>query len=203
MTLDPAKVRQLQAAVGVTADGVFGPATLDAAMAKMSIAAPNVSASPSASTYDRAALEAELGRDEGDRLRAYKDSRGNWTIGIGRNLDGVGTAPLSRSVADVKENGVTSAERDILFNYDIDRTEVDLDRKLPWWRNLDPVRQRVLMNMCFNLGITRLLAFVNTLAMVKEHRFTEAAKNMMFSKWAKQVGSRAERLREMMRTGAA
>lgn len=154
-------------------------------------------------SYDRTALIAELRRDEGERLRAYKDTVGKWTIGIGRNLDDVGTAPLDRTVADVKAKGITSAESAAMLSHDLGRVEADLDRRLPWWRKLDPVRQRVMVNMCFNLGIGGLCGFVNTLKMIEEHRFTEAASNMLASKWARQVGARAQRLSAMMRTGAA
>lgn len=152
-------------------------------------------------TYNRQMLEDELARDEGKRLRAYKDTVGKWTIGIGRNLDDVGPAPLNRTVADILKNGITEAEQDLLFDYDIARTVSDLDRKLSWWRSLDPVRQRVIINMCFNLGITGLLGFVNTLAMIERKEYSRAADQMLKSKWARQVGMRANRLSEMMRKG--
>jgi lysozyme len=154
-----------------------------------------------AESYDRQLLEDELGRDEGKRLKAYKDTVGKWTIGIGRNLDDVGAAPLTRTVADILKNGITEAEQDLLFDYDIARTVKDLDRKLPWWRKLDPVRQRVMINMCFNLGITGLCGFVNTLKAIERGDYSDAANRMLQSKWARQVGMRSNRLSEMMRKG--
>lgn len=154
-------------------------------------------------TYDRTIMRAELKRDEGERLKAYRDTVGKWTIGIGRNLDDVGAAPLTRSVADIKVKGITSAESAAMLDHDLERVDADLDRRLPWWRSLDPVRQRVMVNMCFNLGIGSLCGFANTLKMVETNRYTEASKNMLASKWATQVGERAKRLSGMMRTGAA
>lgn len=154
-------------------------------------------------TYDRTAMIAEIRRDEGERLKAYKDTVGKWTIGVGRNLDDVGTAPLSRSVAYVKANGITEAESAEMLAHDLDRVDADLDKRLAWWRDLDPVRQRVLVNMCFNMGIGGLCGFVNTLSMIRTHRYTEAASNMLASKWARQAGARATRLSNIMRTGAA
>lgn len=157
-------------------------------------------------TWDREALEAELIRDEGKRLKAYKDSKGFWSIGIGRNLDGVGTAPLTRTKADVLANGINEAECDQLFDYDIDRTERDLDRGIPWWRSLDPVRQRVMLNMCFNMGWGEgtphgLHTFVNTLGRIQRGEYSRAADGMLSSKWATEVGIRATRLASMMRLG--
>lgn len=159
----------------------------------------------SAPTWDRAKLEAELALDEGKRLKAYRDTVGKWSIGIGHNIDDVGAAPLARTRQDLINNGITEAECDLLFDYDIDRTEKDLDRKLPWWRKLDPVRQRIMLNMCFNMGIGNaqhgLCSFVNTLGMIERGEYSQAADAMLKSRWARQVGIRAKRLSDMMRNG--
>jgi lysozyme len=161
---------------------------------------------PVASTWDRQKLEDELTRDEGKRLRAYKDTKRKWTIGIGHNLDDCGTAPLTRSKADVLANGINEAESDVLFDHDINRTEADLDKHIPWWRSLDPVRQRVMLNMCFNMGWGEgtphgLHTFVNTLGMIERKEYARAADAMLKSAWAREVGTRAERLANMMRNG--
>ena len=88
-----------------------------------------------------------------------------------------------------------------LLECDIRRVKADLDLALSWWRGLDDVRQRVLVNMAFNLGITRLLGFKNTLAAMQAGNYADAAKGMLDSKWATQVGARATRLAAMMRDG--
>lgn len=140
-------------------------------------------------------LSAELERDEGKVPYAYPDSRGFWTIGIGRLID------------KRKGGRLTEDEIQYLFANDVKEKTADLDRELPWWRSLSPVRQRVLLNMCFNLGIgsrnppSGLLAFKNTLQAVKEGRWGDAANGMLESKWADQVGERADRLAEMMKKG--
>lgn len=135
---------------------------------------------------NRDLLTQELERDEGIRLKVYKDSLGIETIGIGRNL---------------RDVGISKAEAYMLLGADIDSVERDLDRALPWWRQLSDNRQRVLANMCFNLGINRLLGFKNTLAAMKEGRYADAAEGMLASKWASQVGQRAVRLANMMMEG--
>lgn len=156
-------------------------------------------------TWDRDKLEFELSRDEGKRLKAYRDTKGKWTIGTGHNLSDCGTAPLTRTLQDVLANGINEVEHDLLFDHDINLAENDLDRKLPWWRSLDPVRQRVMLNMCFNMGIGNkdrgLLSFVNTLGMIERKEFSRAADAMLKSKWAREVGMRANRLSDMMRNG--
>lgn len=159
-----------------------------------------------ATTWDRAKLESELTVDEGKRFRAYRDTAGKWSIGIGHNLDDCGTAPLPRNKQDVLANGINEAECDLLFAHDIARSEADLDKYAAWWRKLDPVRQRVLLNMCFNMGWGAgtdhgLHTFVNTLAMIARGDYSTAADGLLNSKWARQVGVRAVRLANMMRNG--
>ncbi|WP_294257220.1 lysozyme [uncultured Sphingomonas sp.] len=171
-------------------------------------------------SYDRAALEAELIHDEGEKLKVYRCTANKRTIGVGRNLDDVGiskaeTAALGITVASVCKEGVTRPQSRALLGNDIDACERQLDAKLPWWRKLCDVRQRVLLNMCFNLGIGRrpdpvknikgagLLQFVNTLANMERGNFAAAAAAMRASLWARQVGARAERLALMMEKGTA
>ena len=132
------------------------------------------------------ALKEELIRDEGLRLKPYRDTVGKLTIGVGRNLDDV---------------GITKDEAMHLLECDIRRVKDDLDHALSWWRGLDDMRQRVLVNMAFNLGITRLMGFKNTLAAMRAGNYVDAAKGMLDSKWADQVGERATRLAAMMVEG--
>ncbi len=131
-------------------------------------------------------LKAELTRDEGLRLKPYKDSVGKVTIGVGRNLD---------------DGGISPAEAQTLLEHDIESATAGLDRELPFWRTLDEVRQRVLVNMAFNLGIAKLLGFKHTLSLIETGEYATAADSMLASLWARQVGPRARRLAEMMRTG--
>ena len=134
------------------------------------------------------ALMAELKRDEGIRLKPYRDAMGRLTIGVGRNLDDV---------------GISETESDFLLVNDIERTVATLDAHLPWWRTLDTVRQRVMTNMAFKLGMGRLLTFHDALAAMQMHQYARAAQAMVDSRWASQVGQRAVRLAEQMRTGVA
>lgn len=162
-------------------------------------------------SYSRSSLQAELVRDEALRLVPYRCTAGKLSNGIGRNLDDIGiraselhlfpgcTTP-AQALA-VAGRRLTRDQATGLFWSDVAGCEADLDRRLPWWRTLDDVRQRVLLNMCFNLGIARLLGFRNTLAMIRRGEFAAAARGMANSLWARQVGQRAVRLQHMMRTG--
>lgn len=134
-------------------------------------------------------MQIQLGQHEGTERYAYRDSRGYLTIGKGRCIDERGKNPLSDKAID------------FLLNEQIDVVEQDLDRWLPWWRELDQIRQRVLADMCYNMGIYTLRQFVHTLQFVKDGNYTEAAKAMILSDWYKETGRRAVRLVKMMELG--
>jgi len=131
----------------------------------------------------------ELRRDEGVIPHAYQDSLGYWTIGVGRLID------------KRKGGKLTDEEIDYLLMNDIKECVEDLDKNLPWWRSLSDSRRRVLVNMRFNLGMAGLLGFKNTLKFIETGEYKRAAANMLLSKWAKQVGQRANRLAKMMEMG--
>ena len=156
--------------------------------------------------YNRAKLRDELIRDEGFRAKTYRCTAGKLSIGVGRNLDDVGVRAdeckaIGATKADLIRNGITQAQAMVLLDSDINGCERDLDRHFPWWRQMTDNRQRVLLNMCFNMGIGVLREFKNTLKAMQTGQFEAAAIGMGKSKWARQVGRRAVRLQAMMRTG--
>jgi lysozyme len=135
---------------------------------------------------DKEKLKKQLKIDEGIRYSLYRDSLGFLTIGVGHNLDS-----KSISLAAVEQ----------ILQDDIEDTIKSLDQKLPWYPSLSENRQLVLANMCFNLGINKLLEFRNTLKAIQEGRYEDAAEGMKNSRWATQVGNRATRLIQLMREG--
>ena len=134
------------------------------------------------------AVEQDLIRDEGMVLRPYSDSVGKMTIGIGRNLD---------------DRGITEAEARYLARSDILGAVADLDRNVPWWRGLAEPRQRALVNMCFNVGWPRLSSFARMWAALEAGDYETAADEALDSKWARQVGARAERIAALIRGAGA
>ena len=128
----------------------------------------------------------QLKRDEGLRLKPYRDSVGKLTLGYGRNLD---------------DEGITQAEAEYLLNNDVIDAASHLHSFLPWTDSLDEVRRGVLINMAFNMGIYSLLKFKSTLGFVEAGEYGKAANSMLASLWATQVGPRAHRLALQMETG--
>ena len=139
-------------------------------------------------------IDAELRRDEGVRYSPYRDTKGILTVGIGHNME---ASPLpSDWIAPLTDDQV-----DQLLNHDLSVVYVALDLHLPWWEELDEVRQRVVVNMAFNLGTAKLCEFHQTLACMKAADYAGAADGMLDSAWANEVHDRATRLADAMRTG--
>ena len=132
----------------------------------------------------------QLKSDEGFRRTVYQDSLGYWTIGVGRLVD------PSRP-----DSGLRDSEIEFMLRNDIEDRITALGKVLPWFLDLDEVRQGVLVNMAFQLGVKRLIGFSTTLQMVAQGRYEDAAQQMLKSKWAAQTPERAKRLAQQMKTG--
>jgi lysozyme len=127
----------------------------------------------------------QLRLHEGVRKKPYKDTVGKLTIGVGRNLDDV---------------GLSDDEINFLLKNDIEKVLTKL-RELPYWNYLTDNRKLVLIDMAFNLGFAGLMGFKQTLKAVELKNYRLAAELMIISKWAKQVGKRAQTLADMMENG--
>lgn len=142
-------------------------------------------------------IREDLRRDEQLRLVVYDDAtgsplragdtlKGNATIGVGRNVSGF---------------GITELEAEILLDHDIAGAARDLDLQAPWWANLSENRRRALLNMAFNLGWPRLAKFERMLAALRAGNWDVAAAEALASRWAEEVGERAERVAGLFRSG--
>lgn len=145
--------------------------------------------------YER--LRADLIRDEGIRFKAYLDccgkfwraceceTKGDLTIGVGHNLDKLGISELVAMM---------------LLSEDIERVVQDV-QKLAWFPSLSVPRQDAVMNMLFNLGLTRFLGFKKMIKALIEGNFDEAANQALLSRWASQVKARAVRIANVFKSG--
>lgn len=134
---------------------------------------------------ERYPLIEQLTRHEGKRAKPYMDTVGKITIGVGRNLS---------------DKGLSEAEILYLLNNDIDECVADL-ATFKWFRELDAVRQRVMLDFRFNLGPSRFRNFKGLLRALEAKDYADAAKHMQQSLWFRQVKSRGVRLVRMMREG--
>lgn len=129
---------------------------------------------------------AQLKKHEGLRLYPYKCTSNKTTIGYGRNIE---------------DRGISEPEAEYLLKNDIEECKKKLKEMLPWTENLDDVRRWALINMAFNMGIGGLLSFRVTLRAINVGEYEKAYDGILRSKYAKQVGYRAEEIAEMILTG--
>lgn len=134
----------------------------------------------------------DLERDEGIKLSAYPDPLTHgapWTIGAGHTGREVhpGLTWTMAQTLSALDGDIASAER-------------GLDTALPWWRSLSDLRQDCLVNQAFEMGVDGLLKFTTYLAYVKGGEYIAASLDEVHTLWAKQVGNRAQRLADQMRT---
>jgi lysozyme len=130
-----------------------------------------------------------LRRHEGVMPRAYQDTEGVWTIGVGRNIN--------------PENGLglSDDEIDLLLTNDLSRCESEAYDNFQWFADLDEARQDGILNMIFNLGISRFKGFKKAIAAMEEKDYETAHTEFMDSKWSRQVGQRAIEVTNMIRSG--
>lgn len=136
---------------------------------------------------DLSALRARIIEHEGLKLFPYKDTLDKWTIGVGRNLS---------------DRGISHDEAMYLLNNDIQESAQEL-KHYDWFNNLDEVRQGVLIELHFNIGLTSLLKFKNMIACLEKKYYLNAAKALENSLWARQVGKiRSEDMADRLISGS-
>ena len=134
-------------------------------------------------------LKEDLIRDEGIRLKPYRDEVGRLTIGVGRNLD---------------DMGITYNEAMMMLDHDLAVAEVELIHAKPELmhnESLSHERKDVLINMAFNMGVPKLLKFHKMWEALDKHDYAKASDEMLDSVWSGQVGPRAVRLAKIMKGG--
>lgn len=133
----------------------------------------------------RVKLRKELIQSEGIKSTLYFDTQGIPTIGVGRNL---------------RDRGLLSDEIDLCLNNDLDYFNDFLFTHYLWFRLLNEPRQIALINLCF-AGTKTFTTFKRMIAALEKGDFDSAADEVLDSLYAKQVGNRAVRIADILRTG--
>lgn len=130
-------------------------------------------------------LEKMVINHEGFRQHIYRCTAGHQTIGYGFNLD----------------VGFSEEESFLILRHRLEKLKEQLAYLFPWFNTQAAIRQAVLVDMAYNMGVSKLLGFRKTLACFAEGDYKGAAREMLDSEWAQQVGQRAERLAQMVEFG--
>lgn len=133
----------------------------------------------------KAKIRERTKRFEGLALFPYKCTAGEWTIGYGHLIKG----------------GITLAAAEIILDEDLAKAEREARGNFPWFEKLNGPRQAVVVDMIFNIGLTRFYGFKKMRAAIESGDFAKAAEEMLDSKYARQVVHRARLNAEIMKTG--
>ncbi len=145
--------------------------------------------------------------NEGNKSKVYKDTKGKRTIGIGFNLE----EPANRKI--LKKEGIdinelfagrelTDKETKTLYNYSLTQAFKDAQSYDPNFAKRPEAVKMTLVDMAFNLGLTKLNKFVDMKKGLMNNDYNMAADEMVDSNWYKQVKSRGPRMVNVMRSAA-
>ena len=144
----------------------------------------------------------QIKRHEGYRKRMYLCTAGKETIGYGYNLKANPLHLSSLEIGNAYKNGMNEVEAERLLKLMIAKITDQLEEAIPVINRLDTVRQDILINMAYNLGLVGLLKFKKTLLALEKKDYRTASIEMLNSKWRNDVGDRAQELATQMLTGA-
>lgn len=123
------------------------------------------------------------------KFYTYSDSLGFPTIGYGHLI----------LKGEDFSNGLTEAEADELLSKDLKRTIADAKSVYDKYNMDAPYEvQKVLVQMVFQLGVTKTNTFTNTLKYMANKDYKKSASNMRQSLWYKQTPNRVEELAKVL-----
>jgi len=132
-------------------------------------------------------LRLQITKHEGIELMPYRCSSDKLTIGVGHNI---------------QDRGISHETAMQMLDEDIDICINELQQTVSYWDDLPERVQEALINLCFNMGISRLMAFKKTFGFLREGMYEKAADELLESRYANQVGQRAIDVANMIREGA-
>jgi lysozyme len=132
-------------------------------------------------------LRLQITKHEGIELMPYRCTSDKLTIGVGRNIE---------------DRGISHETAMQMLDEDIDICINELQQTVSYWDDLPERVQEALINLCFNMGISRLMAFKKTFGFLREGMYEKAADELLESRYANQVGQRAIDVANMIREGA-
>jgi len=138
-------------------------------------------------------LYEEIKADEGEILEVYEDHLGYPTIGVGHLV-----TEKDEEFGEPVGTPITAERSRELFDTDIEYAIEGCEMLYGQWHNWPEEVQLIMVNMCFNLGQTRLAKFVTMKNMLSQGKWKEAAAEGRDSKWYRQVTNRAERLMQRL-----
>lgn len=145
--------------------------------------------------------------NEGYKTKVYKDTKGNRTVGIGFNLEDAGNKQFLKKAGislDEILGGRELTDREVITLYNHSLTQAFKDAKQfdpQFTKRPEPVK-KALVDMAFNLGLTKLNKFKKMRTALMQNDYKVAADEMVDSNWYKQVKTRGPRTVKLMASAA-
>jgi GH24 family phage-related lysozyme (muramidase) len=148
-----------------------------------------------------------LTADEGFRSVAYKDSKGNTTVGIGFNMDDSNAksawlqADIPESFNSIKNStaNLSVASINRMFNICVNSCKTDLASIFPNVSSYPDYVQLALVNLMFNMGKRVFLEFNTFIKLIKEQDYDGASNDLATTKWATELTGRAKRVTALLK----
>lgn len=165
------------------------------------LVATSATAAPAQTTKEQIVIDAVgyIKTNEGRVLKhgrhvVYDDANGKAII-RGSRVENLPTVGYGRNLA---ERGLSEEESLYLLSNDIRECYDDLESRYKWFADLSDGAKLALLDLRFNMGAAKLATFKNFLAAMEKGDIKEAQKHLMDSAYAKQVGSRATKNRDLL-----
>ena len=136
---------------------------------------------------------------EGYSHTMYKDRNG-WSIGYGYSLTQNPLGLDKKTIANMKRYGVSEASSRQLVTQLCLKSENALEAKFEWFKGMSNPHKYVMLDMTYNLGIGGIEKFDRAIYHLKNHHNTAASRELLQSKWAKQVHGRAIELASIVKS---
>lgn len=143
-------------------------------------------------------IKAQIKHHEGKVAYPYKDSEGLWTIGYGHLIgDGSNKGEFEKYNS---ANPAPQSMLDNLLDKDLSKA-VESAKKLPGWEKANDSGKIALTDLTFNMGPGWIKDFKKARAALEAGDFETAAVEVLDSKYADQVGQRAETVAAQLAMG--
>ena len=126
----------------------------------------------------------DIKKHEGFEPKVYKCTEGYDTIGYGFAIKDL---VLDKDVAD------------LILMKKLHKLLQRIVIAFPWFKDIDDTAKAVIVNMCYQLGLSGFSKFKKTIYLLETEQYEEASVEMLDSLWAKQTPNRAKELSETLR----
>ena len=121
---------------------------------------------------------------EGFRSKVYKCTEGYDTIGYG---------------FAIKDLELDEDISEMILMQKLDNLMTRIGKTFVWWRSADSTVKDVVVEMCYQLGVSGFSKFKKTIDHLENKRYGKASAEMLDSRWAKQTPNRALELSNLIK----